>query len=49
MSTSGKLLGKKDHTTIIHGVNKIEDELDSNPELSYKIEDDQEKDMCITS
>ena len=23
----GKLLGKKDHTTIIHGVNKIEDEL----------------------
>ena len=42
----GKLLGKKDHTTIIHGVNKIEDELDSNPELSYKIETIKKK-ICV--
>ena len=34
----GKILGKKDHTTIIHGVNKITDELQSNRELNHKIE-----------
>ena len=34
----GKILGKKDHTTIIHGVNKITDELKTNDELKNKIE-----------
>lgn len=34
----GKLLGKKDHTTIIHGVNKIAAELDTNEELKNKID-----------
>ena len=34
----GKLLGKKDHTTIIHGVNKIVDEINSNEDLKNKIE-----------
>ncbi len=34
----GKLLGKKDHTTIIHGVNKITEEINSNDELRNKIE-----------
>ncbi len=34
----GKLLGKKDHTTIIHGVNKIADEILNNDELKGKIE-----------
>jgi len=34
----GKLLGKKDHTTVIHGVNKIEDELKTSEELRNKIE-----------
>lgn len=34
----GKLLGKKDHTTIIHGVNKITSELDTNEELKNKID-----------
>ena len=29
----GKLLGKKDHTTVIHGVNKITDEIVNNEEL----------------
>ena len=42
----GKLLGKKDHTTIIHGVNKIEDELESNQELAYKIETIKKK-ICV--
>ena len=34
----GKILGKKDHTTIIHGVNKITDELARNKELNNKVE-----------
>ncbi len=42
----GKLLGKKDHTTIIHGVNKIEDELESNQELAYKVETIKKK-ICV--
>lgn len=33
-----KLLGKKDHTTIIHGVNKISAELSANEELRNKID-----------
>lgn len=34
----GKLLGKKDHTTIIHGVNKIAAELKTNEELRNKVD-----------
>ena len=34
----GKILGKKDHTTIIHGVNKITEELQTNEDLKNKIE-----------
>lgn len=34
----GKILGKKDHTTIIHGVNKITEEISTNEELKNKIE-----------
>ena len=34
----GKLLGKKDHTTIIHGVNKITTEMKTNEELKNKID-----------
>jgi len=34
----GKLLGKKDHTTVIHGVNKITNELQNNDELKNKID-----------
>ena len=34
----GKLLGKKDHTTIIHGVNKIEEDLEYNEELRNKVD-----------
>ena len=38
LSNLAKILGKKDHTTIIHGINKIEDELLTNEELKHKIE-----------
>ncbi len=34
----GKILGKKDHTTIIHGVNKITADLNTNKELQNKID-----------
>ena len=34
----GKLLGKKDHTTIIHGVNKVSAEIQTNEELRNKID-----------
>ncbi len=33
-----RLLGKKDHTTVIHGVNKITDEIVNNEELKNKME-----------
>ena len=42
----GKMLGKKDHTTIIHGVNKIEDEIQNNDELKNKIEIIKKK-ICV--
>ena len=34
----GKILGKKDHTTIIHGVDKIKEDMENNEELRNKIE-----------
>lgn len=37
-STIGKILGKKDHTTVLHGANKIEEELKVNEELQNKID-----------
>ena len=33
-----KILGKKDHTTIIHGVNKITSDLKNNEELARKVD-----------
>ena len=33
-----KLLGKKDHTTVIHGINKITAELETNEDLKNKID-----------
>lgn len=38
LSTIAKTLGKKDHTTIIHGINKIKEELITNEELKNQIE-----------
>ena len=43
MSSAG---GRKDHTTIIHGVNKIEDELKNNDELASKVETIKKK-ICV--
>lgn len=43
LNTIAKLLGKKDHTTIIHGVNKITDEIVNNEELNSKIENIKKK------
>lgn len=34
----GKLLGKKDHTTVLHGIKKVTEELAVNDELRNKIE-----------
>ena len=34
----GNSLGKKDHTTIIHGIKKIEEDLLTNEELKNKID-----------
>lgn len=34
----GKLLGKKDHTTIMHGVNKIAEEMMTNEDLKNKVD-----------
>ena len=38
LSNVGKILGKKDHTTIIHGIKKIEEDITTNEELKNKIE-----------
>ena len=36
--TISKILGKKDHTTVIHGIKKIETEMENNEELRNKID-----------
>lgn len=38
LNNIGKLLGKKDHTTVIHGVNKIKEEMTTNEELKNKVD-----------
>lgn len=38
LQTIAKILGKKDHTTIIHGVNKVTDEMKNNEEFKNKID-----------
>ncbi len=38
LANTAKLLGKKDHTTVIHGINKITAELETNEELRNKID-----------
>lgn len=37
LSDIGKILGKKDHTTVIHGVNKIEELMKQDSEITNKI------------
>ena len=38
LANIGKLLGKKDHTTIIHGIKKINEEMVDNPEFKNRID-----------
>ena len=38
LTNIGKILGKKDHTTIIHGVNKVTAEMENNEELRNKVD-----------
>lgn len=38
LANVGKILGKKDHTTIIHGIKKIEEDILVNEDLKNKIE-----------
>lgn len=38
LSEIAKILGKKDHTTVIHGVNKISDEVKDNVDIKNKID-----------
>ncbi len=38
LQSIAKTLGKKDHTTILHGINKITDDMKTNVDLSNKVE-----------
>lgn len=38
LQSIAKILGKKDHTTVIHGINKISEEMVNNEDLRNKIE-----------
>ena len=38
LNNIAKFLGKKDHTTVIHGINKIEEEMQMNDELKNKLD-----------
>ena len=38
LTNIGKILDRKDHTTVLHGVNKIEEQLATNTELAQHIE-----------
>lgn len=38
LANIGKILGKKDHTTVIHGVKKITAEMENNEELRNKVD-----------
>ena len=42
-SNIGKIFGNKDHTTVIHGVNKISEEVVNNEEIKNKIENIKKK------
>jgi chromosomal replication initiator protein len=38
LTNIGRILGKKDHTTVIHGINKITDEITTNEDLRNKVD-----------
>lgn len=39
LNNIGILLGKKDHTTVMHGVDKIKEDMKTDPDLRQKVED----------
>ena len=43
LQSIGKSLGKKDHTTVIHGIDKIADEILKDEELNNRIENIKKK------
>ena len=38
LQSIGKALGKKDHTTVIHGIDKINEEIQTNDELKNRVD-----------
>lgn len=38
LESTAKILNKKDHTTVIHGINKIKEEMDKNSDIKNKME-----------
>lgn len=38
LESTAKILNKKDHTTVIHGINKIKEEMDKNINIKNKVE-----------
>ena len=38
LQSIAKILGKKDHTTILHGINKISEDMKVNEDLSNKVD-----------
>lgn len=38
LESTAKILNKKDHTTVIHGINKIKEEMDKNTDIKNKVE-----------
>ena len=38
LQSIGKALGKKDHTTVIHGIDKVTEEIQTNEELKNRID-----------
>ena len=38
LESTAKILNKKDHTTVIHGINKIKEEMDKNSDIKNKVE-----------
>lgn len=38
LESTAKILNKKDHTTVIHGINKIKEEMDKNSDIKNKVD-----------
>ena len=38
LESTAKILNKKDHTTVIHGINKIKEEMNKNSDIKNKVD-----------